>query len=347
MKKSLNFNVPFVGFTSTDIYSCLASVYVHLEKLAGSDDYDCEQKRGQPCNGCGNCADSTEKVLEKVYFLFDTMSGRSSLRNRYDGAKTEIDTAIDDGGGSDDTVEFLLGFAGYEYHKITLPSEFKEAIVASIDAEKPVIAKVKDGRARFRVITGYDGNAIIEADYAGAQRKPQPTSYDEIDALYVLCAKVKPLYTLIDGLKRIRRVMEYNIAEKLWDSYTAKIGWYDNGGLADTDLDEKKARMKRISDTMWYTFNCHNFAEVFRYCYYEELTDPAVRDLWYPIGPTYGYTHDLAWALIDIENQIDWTKLMYTPGMGEMVQLTLYKIREHDAKVLEIIKGAIDILEPK
>lgn len=245
-------------------------------------------------------------------------------------------------------MDFLFGFSGYEYRKQTASDGFKAAITASIDMGKPVIAKVKQGGGRFRVITGYDGDTLICPDFAGAQKKPQgaPT-YEELDTLYIVGDKIEPCYTLKDGLERIRQVMEYNISEKLWDGYIEKMGWYNTDGLHKADLGEKQARMKRVSDTMWHTFNSHNFAEVFRHCCYEELRDPAFAELWSKIGgPCYGYTHDLAWALIGLNEWADWST-HYACGWGEMVELTLDRMKKNDMEVLDTIKSALEVLRQK
>ena len=116
--------------------------------------------------------------------------------------------------------------------------------------------------------------------------------------------------------------------------------------------------MKRVADTMWHTFNCHNFAEVFRQygdggdaSVYDALGDmrtlrrPEFQSACQKIGgPCYGYTHDLAWALIGLEECADWSK--HAAGyFGEMVALTLKQLRNNDLAVLEEIKRMIGLLE--
>ena len=139
--------------------------------------------------------------------------------------------------------------------------------------------------------------------------------------------------------------MKYNSSENLWDGYMEKMGLYTSDSLSKAGLDEKKARMKRVSDTMWHTFNSHNFAEVFRQRCFEELENPELDDICIKIGgPYYGYTHDLAWALIGLEECADWTK--HTAGyFGEMIELTIHQILKHDIVVLEEVKRAIRVLE--
>lgn len=165
MKNQLAFNVAFSGFTTTDFINCFTSTTMVLEGITGKDDYDCQQRDGEPCTGCGNCRRSTAGLQEQRFFVFDTMCGRSALRCRYDGEPTEMQTWIgeteSDSCGTDDTVDFLFGFAGYAYQKLTAPDAFPAAIRASIDAGRPVIAKVKAGEGRFRVLTGYDSSGPV------------------------------------------------------------------------------------------------------------------------------------------------------------------------------------------
>jgi hypothetical protein len=365
--KKLDFAIPFSGSTTTDFINCFTCVYMHLEDIdLGGIDYDCAKMRGKGCNSCGNCGKGGDTPIsrqEKLFFLFDTMCGRSSLRLRFDGEPTEMQKWIgetEDGGcGTDDTVEFLFGFAGYAYEKIT--GDFKAAIAASIDAGKPVIARVKAGPGRFRVIIGYDKDKLLEPDYKGAQKAPKKAvKYDELEALYIAGDKIQPRYLVEDGLKRIVKIMEYNAREKLWGGYTERIGLYPGDHITDSfgkvDLKEKQARMKRVADTMWHTFNCHNFAEVFRYfrdcraSMYDgigdmkRLSDPALKDLWNAIGGSCnGYTHDLAWALIGLEKDADW-KWHGAGYFGEMAELTLSRIKKNDEKALDCVKQMLAIL---
>lgn len=342
MKKELLFEIPFTGFCGTTFINCFASTYMFLESIAPG-------------------GSSLSSMQESYFFLFDTMCGRSSLRCRFDGVPTEMQNMIGEtdfyDGGTDNNVDFLFGFAGYEYRQLSNPIVFQDEIIASIDAGRPVIAKVKEGKGRFRVITGYDSHSLICPDFSNAQHKPEGApSYNELDTLYIIGEKTAPRYRLIDGLNRIQQVMEYNMNENLWDGYMEKMGLYTADSLSRASLDEKKARMKRVADTMWHTFNCHNFAEVFRKYRdgnagiydtigdMKKLSNPEFKELWNKIGGAcYGYTHDLAWALIGLEECADWTR--HAAGyFGEMVELTISQIAKNDREVLDVIKSVISKL---
>lgn len=352
MKKELNFKIPFSGFAGTTFINCFTSTYLYLEgiEISGANEYPCSQRETGYCNHCGNCGKTSVAQQERYFHLFDTVCGRSSLRCRFDGEPTEMQRLIGetefDGEGTDDTVAFLFGYTGYQYCKLTEPSVFREEIKASIDSGTPVIVKVSEGNGCFRVITGYHGDMLLCPDFGNAQEKPETAPvWDELAAVYRIGDKTPPRYTFLDGLKRIRQVMEYNAREKLWDGYLEKMGIYTSDSLAQADLEERKARMKRVADTMWHTFNSHNFAEVFRKRDVKELQDPAFDGICQKIAaPLYGYTHDLAWALIGLEECADWSK-HYAGYWGEMIQLTLRQLQKNDMAVLEEIKQLIRTLE--
>ena len=230
MKNALDFSIPFSPLMDTDFINCFASVYMFLEHIGvtGNRDYPCKMGGDKVCNGCSSCNDSDASKQARNFFLFDTMSGRSSLRARYDGEPSEMQRWIGDVDGercgTDDTVEFLFGFSGYAYRKLKDPDAFKAAVIEAIDAGKPVLAKVKADTGYFHVITGYNDNTLICPDYTFAQQKPEGApSYDNLSTLYIIGDKIAPLYTLKDGLERIKRVMETNIEEAVWDGYIKNI----------------------------------------------------------------------------------------------------------------------------
>lgn len=361
----IDFTVPFSGFASTTFINCFTSVYMYFESMDSQVEKMtfCNEWENGQCNSCGNCATKPPSLQERYFFLFDTMCGRSSLRCRFDGTSTEMEKLInnsgwDDDGGSANNIDFLFGLTGYRYHTATDADVFKSEIAASISMNKPVIAKLKKNIVPFAVITGIDEDKIICPDFKHAQKSPDPVvTYDSIEALYLIDSRAAPKYSLIDGLKRIEYVMEGCLREGLWSEYMKKIGTYGPDSLGEDQPEGRKKRMKRLADTMWYTFNCHNFAEVFRtylgdrpmaYLYdavgdINRLGAPALYETINTISWRYGYTHDLAWSIIGLDECINWNdwKSHY---YGDMLEVILDKLKENDQEVLNCIREIIQKL---
>ena len=59
-------------------------------------------------------------------------------------------------------------------------------------------------------------------------------------------------------------------------------------------------------------------------------------------GPCFGYTYDLAWALIGLNELVDWST-HYACGWGEMVELTLERIKQNDIQALDAIERALAV----
>ena len=257
--------------------------------------------------------------------------------------------------GTDDTVGFLFGFAGYEYRKCLDKDQFKEAIRASIDARKPVIARAKLDQAggRYRVITGYDGDALIQPDYAHAKGKPEGVpSYGELEALFIIGAKIAPRYTLKDGLARIHRVMKNTMEENLWDGYLEKLGGWlmfpSGDGLEQAAPEERKARMERLTKAIWSAMSCHNFGEAFRNRNHVELQSPALSALWERISNLCYSMDALIYGIDYMKNQIDWSGIHpYTtaPGISAMLCLSIEKLKNIDAELMNVIEQAIAMMD--
>ena len=358
----IDFSVPFSGFASTTFINCFASVYVYIESITSAVENMtfCNEWENGQCNSCGNCSTKPQSLQERYFFLFDTMCGRSSLRCRFDGTPTEVENLVNtsgwnDDGGSADNIDFLFGFTGYSYHTITDADVFQTEIMTSICNNRPVIAKLKENAVPFAVIIGIDEDKIVCPDFKCAQKSPDPAvTYDSIETLYLIDDKSAPKYSLMDGLKRIESVMDYCLRANLWDEYMKKIGTYGPDSLGEDKPEGRKARMKRLADTMWYTFNCHNFAEVFRtylgnrpmaYLYdavgdVKRLGNPAFCETIKTISWRYGYTHDLAWSLIGLDECINWNdwKSHY---YGDMLEVIIDKLKENDEAVLNCIREMI------
>lgn len=80
---------------------------MYLENIVGIEKYDCTKKKGTGCNGCGNCQDSSNKKQEDFYFLFYTLSVRSSIRPNFHNTPENIDENLE-------SIDFLFKFIGYD-----------------------------------------------------------------------------------------------------------------------------------------------------------------------------------------------------------------------------------------
>lgn len=361
MKNSLNFNIQFSNlWTHESFPNCLAGVHTFLEGQ-GSDSIkycnpDAENKK--VCFGCG-CENGDPT---SVYFcLFDTMCGRSAVRLRFDGTLTKMAEMIGDATdwsgkcATDYTTDFLFGFAGYDYRKVTDTAAFKNEIIASIDAGKPIIAESVADNGGFRVMTGYEGDAAVCSHYAVNQKenrrekKTAVSAYNEFKTLYIIGEKVTPRYTLRDGLERIRLVMENNIEERVWDKGIEEINkafvFSTNDEYGKMKPEELKALQKRIADTMVNRFNNHTFNVSFFNCNQFGMRDPALAYLWDKIdhccSRNYNYDH-----MVGRFNGIDVSRIgSFRAGYGRMFLSAIEDINGIYAEQLELIKQAIEILE--
>ena len=354
MARQISFPYPFTGFNSLTFTNCFASVCMHLEKVVGVDQYDCPKREGKKCNGCGNCNGSTAKMQENYYLVMDTMSGRSSVRLGFEGTPDHTDNSFE-------TIEFLMGYAGYEYR--TVQDDLVTAVQASIDCERPVLARVKDeSNGAFRVLIGYDGDTLTMANPANAQRKPTTPTYAEIAEVIVVTGKSKPRHTLADGLRRIRSVMARNRDAQVWDQYMKQFRYWDEG-LQKADFEEIKRRFGRICGISWYNFNCHNFAETFRYWSDFNRSNNGEmfrRHLWVPlkdarldevcrqIDQSYDSAHTRNWQIIALNECRDWSKRRGDSvewGYCTCVVQCLEELKKYDSEVLAAIESAIAVCE--
>ena len=362
MKNSLDFKIQFSNLWCMSFVNCLAAVYVYLEGLQGELPKKCDPAAddGRICFGCGGCNDPEP---QSAYFcLFDTMCGRSALQLRFDGVPTAMCALIGDGDGAggwsgkcgtDYTTDFLFGFIGYEYRKITDAAAFKGEIAASVDAGRPVIAECTADGGAFRVITGYDGDTLI-ADYVlnGQQTNSPPLpapSYGELKALYVICEKTAPRHTLKDGLTRIKRVMENNVGENIWDAGIAEITKYfispTDDEFAQIDPEELSSFRNGVAKTITNQFNSHTFNVAFFNSPRADMRGPEfsiIRDevdrLQTRLG---GYAHAAGRF-----NNVNVSAIgPFRAGFGKMLISAVEDIKSAHLGLLETMNKAIEILE--
>ena len=384
MKNSLDFNLQYSYLEGQNFIQCFASAYMFLEATTDPAAIFYDPDVGGHCFGCGSGGElhhcKKDKTAAKrcaFFFLFNTMCGNSSIRRRFNGTPTEMQKMIggdDQGCGSDFTVDFLFGYAGYEYRKCTDAASFKAEIIAAIDAGRPVIAKTKQKCPDFHktveipvfhVITGYDGDALTvphtiyyDNPWANPTLKPERIpGYDDLEVLYIFGKKTTRRHTLKDGLNNIRRVMEYNIKEGLWDEYLTKLGGCDkfpsDDGLDKAGPDERQARAKHLAETNLYMYNFCSFggalncdSKLPNHDLHKELFSPALSEVWSGINETH-------WAIVDAGHKtgkLNWEQIWLIDDPAKISALSteiceaIVTARTADIEVLEIIKQAINVL---
>ena len=322
-----DFGFRFSGFRALDFTNCFASLYQFLED------------------------DPTD-----FFFLFDTVSGCSASLRGWENKPTAIYSEIYD---TDDMADFIIGFAGYAYEKHA--ENLLEHIRASVDEGIPVLARLKnrtdeDGYAdSFRLITGINGNKLLMPEPNGAQKPPKRApKLEEIDLIYVISGKTQRKYTLLDGLRRIKRVMDADRDAGVWDTYIRAFeGYWDRlKGLGIKEL--KRMLAFAHKGTTW---SCHNFAETFRLHqipediksgFWDELREPRMSELCKRIDWAYDNSHTHQWQLHALYETRDWSKKYYDQmewGTCETAAMLLRAIKEDDEAVYSAVCEMISILE--
>jgi hypothetical protein len=79
----------------------------------------------------------------------------------------------------------------------------------------------------------------------------------------------------------------------------------------------------------------------------KKLHTPEIKELCVTIGGgCYGYTHDLAWALIGLNERTrdNWNS-HYACGWSEMVEMVLTQINNNDVAVIDAIEKILNLLD--
>jgi hypothetical protein len=361
--KPTDYDFLFSPFRDMDFTNCFTSLYAYLEDIREPDDYDCAKKRGEPCRhpDCHHaCWQTMKNQVGSLFFLFDTMSGRSATVRGWGNKPTAIYSEIYD---TDDMIDFLMGFVGYGYVKHT--DNLMEHVRASLNEGIPVIARLKKGGAAyldgegdsFRLITGCDGGKLLMPKPQGSQKAPKKApKLNEIDSVYVLTGRAQRKHTQLDGLRRIKRVMDADREAGAWDQYIHAFEGYHER-LQGLSSDAFKQLFEfACKAAVW---NCHNFAEVFRWHKGEgvfdganwiwadirrpELKEPCCRIDW-----ACDRSHTLQWQLHHIYDGHEWSEKNVRRlgwGMCETFAMILREIKAEDEIVYGAVCEMIGILE--
>lgn len=276
-------------------------------------------------------------------FFFGTMSGQNMTRLPYDETETETEWLV---ANTDTQIDLIWGFSAYDYKVIT--QNFKDEIIISINAGKPVIAKLKGQVSDcFRLINGHDGGTLLCPN--------SDVSYDEIEYLHIFGEKTARRYSLIDGLKQMKKILDYNREKDYWSIFIQKFFGYFDEQLNEKPVSEVKKRFDRAVTAMWHTFNCHNLGCAMNAEWFQDIL--AVENVkqyehaFGLIGDACFTTHLLAWIPIEINKLIDWSNRegrTYNDtnsewALGNAIAEAVQGIDNYDKMLSEAINEMIEI----
>jgi len=93
MNKSLDFDISYCGLEGLNFIQRFTTAYVYIEESADPQRAIFNPDIGGMCFGCrGNLCkqDKAEQRRCGFFFLFNTMTGNSAIRRRFDGSPTEM-----------------------------------------------------------------------------------------------------------------------------------------------------------------------------------------------------------------------------------------------------------------
>lgn len=343
--KKLDFVYPFSNFSSLNFTNCFTSLYMYLEKYKDLYDYNCKDF----CCYCGMCSIPWGGIQTRLFFLFDTIIGRSAAQNSWGNKRTEIFNEIYD---SEDTINFLFGYTGYRYEKHT--ENLANKICKSIDDGIPALVRLKNpDKNTFNIIIGYDGDDFISA-------KPEELlNLDNITAFYQVGGKIDRRYTLIDGFKRIKRVFEFNRDAKIWDEYINVFQYNHNSN--EESANDIQNRFNIARDAMMW--NCHNFGMAFGVIsnyervpkqlenwIWDEWKNPSLLPAYNNIGVACDLSHTRQWqihalAKVCVKSHTERHDGHTEWGLFECAVDALKFIKEYDDVMYDSVCEMIKILE--
>ncbi len=326
--KTLDYAIPFNGFSHLDLLSCLAGIHTYLTRDAIPD--------ARP--NAWDYHTSPRAMQEDWYFTLGTMTGQNAYLDRFDGAPSRPDQL--------DSLDFCMGFLGYAYRVVT-GSAIAEA-AASIDRGYPAIAVLR-GSHDCRVVIGYTDDGLVYAPPKGAQGDTADPTPDMLEQVIVITGTELPRFTLVDGLRNIERVLNAML-ENVWPEQRSHFpGTWGPWAAAYRDRPaETKAAFHRLMQLMWNFDHCHNVSSTFAHKIYLPLCDDRLADLCREIDAAYAKSHDMQWALQALHDLRDWEKTEWCSkefGMFLFADIGLSCLEKEDRCVLSAVRRMLDVLE--
>lgn len=329
---TLNYGVPFTGFSHMGFLSCMAGVHTYLNIL--------NAKKARP-NAWGYGTEPGN-IQEDWYFTLGTLCGKNSTIEPFDTSKNTA---------NDQTIyaDFCMKFCGYNYMAVESADEILSAAADSIDKGFPAIA-VTAKENECRVIIGEENGKLIFADKTGAQGDNAEPTLAEIRRVYIITERTEPEYSLIDGLKNMERSL-LNSIEVVWEETRSNFpGEYDDWDrmYQKEDFEKTKAAFARLLSLMWNFDHCHNVSSSFAHKVYAPLQDDRLAELCREIDNAYYDAHNMQWAMQSMYDLRDWSKREWYSkefGMFMFADMGIERLINDDKKVLAAVRKMIEILE--
>ncbi len=320
--KTIAYNIPFTAFSHLGFLSCAAGVLTYLEQTNPAPRYPAVSQ-------------------QKLYFILGTLCGKNARIDYFDESKNILASI-------DEQIDFVFGFMGYRYRIVDSFADFHARIEASVEAGYPVLAEL-DAYNEFRVIIGYENGAVVYAKPKAAQGDTADPALDRIKRLIVITERVLPIYSLVDGLKKVEEALVFSI-ETVWgeilthfpEDYKTWDKTYQNEPFEKT-----KAAFERLMKLMWNFDHCHNVSSAFNVIAVH-MQDARLKKLCRVIDRAYGDSHDMQWAMQALYDLRDWNKREWKSkelGMFIHANRGLHELRENDRRVLETVREMIAISE--
>ena len=356
--------------------SVFASLLTYLQKDIPDEMLPCNNpgrttgKPGDPCTDCGKCrmekhgkcrmANSRKRAVYADFANeYAFVSGQSLLQFDLPTGHflSKIGMPLPD--VFDDTVDFMLRYAGYRYSDADLADRARahRQISASIDRGVPVLMQYRRN-SLWLLVTGYGGNLELYG-YDGARMAPHekmdppPDSYqkelfcasnwhENAKRVVILGEKCEPTATLADAIARNERIMRPIFEQNYYQA------------AADYIRDDKnfKGRVKlrrqaeRISGFIGVPINARSVTAWFS----ETLMnsgDAKTRECFGALAHLCSEMHDICWVAWHAVGTYKrkprrYIRLLADPVYRDMLAAVVERVGSKDREIYECLVNFLD-----
>lgn len=329
---------------------------------------------GEPCTRCGNCRgwSNAERYYLRLSNTYDFISGDALLQfdmSGTDPAMRDVRQMVSRGSGADylfgsseyqqmlsrggDCLNYLFGYAGYQYHTIDA-SAGKEtvfmAICDSIDHNIPVLLQYQADHL-WLLVTGYDETMALYGYDGGSSAEfyqkmtPAPDSYDDklfhatnwyeaMQRAVIMGEKSDPWISLDDVITRNAAVMQPIFD----DDYYGRAARYirDDGNFRDEETN-LRTQAKLIGEFIGVPISARSIVSWFMFDHLNNNCEDKHRQLFNWVAGCCCDIHNICWVawrgvgLFEPQSERFHAKLadsLYRKMLAEVVELVGIKDRQ-------------------